>query len=129
MDGLSVRPISRQGDSDVIDVKWTPGDAEGKTERGTSEQDANTSGDRIDLWIVLLNPKPPLTPKQKLTLGRFVNLEIPCSVVLIVRILLQPETPTSTTWRFRGSYKWGYKSPSMGFKYSSPAYNPTYNYP
>ena len=25
-------------------------------------------------------------------------------------------------------YKWGYKSPNMGYKYSYPTYNPTYNY-
>ena len=30
------------------------------------------------------------------------------------------------TWRFMGSYKWGYKSPNM---YSYPTYNPVYNYP
>ena len=33
------------------------------------------------------------------------------------------------TWRFRGSYKWGYKSPSMGYKFSYPTCNATYNYP
>ena len=27
-----------------------------------------------------------------------------------------------------GSYKYGYKSPSMGWNYSYLAYNPTYNY-
>ena len=37
--------------------------------------------------------------------------------------------PTKLTWRFMGSYKWGYKSPNMGYKYSYPTYNPTYNYP
>ena len=31
--------------------------------------------------------------------------------------------------RFMGSYKWGYKSPNMGYKYSYPTYNPTYKYP
>ena len=37
----------------------------------------------------------------------------------------------SHTWRFMGSYKQGYKSPppDMGYKYSYPTYNPTYNYP
>ena len=29
----------------------------------------------------------------------------------------------------RGSYKWGYKSSNMGFQYSYPTYNPTYNHP
>ena len=28
------------------------------------------------------------------------------------------------TWRFMGGYKWSYKSPNMGFKYSYPTYNP-----
>ena len=28
-----------------------------------------------------------------------------------------------------GSYKWGYKSSNMGYKYSYPTYNPTDNYP
>ena len=28
-----------------------------------------------------------------------------------------------------GSYKWGYKSPNMTYKYSYPTYNPIYNYP
>ena len=28
-----------------------------------------------------------------------------------------------------GSYKWGYKSRNMGYKYSYPTYRPTYNYP
>ena len=26
-----------------------------------------------------------------------------------------------------GSYKWGHKTPNMGYKYSYPTYNPTYN--
>ena len=34
-----------------------------------------------------------------------------------------------STWRFMGSYKWGYKSPSMGYFYSYPASDPTYDYP
>ena len=34
-----------------------------------------------------------------------------------------------TTWRFMGSYKWGYKSPHMSCKYNYPTYNPTYKYP
>ena len=29
------------------------------------------------------------------------------------------------TWRFMGSYMWGYKSPNMGYNYSYP----TYDYP
>ena len=33
------------------------------------------------------------------------------------------------TWRFMGGHKWGYKSPNMGYKYSYPTHNPTYNYP
>ena len=28
-----------------------------------------------------------------------------------------------------GSYKWGYKSHNMGYNYSYPTYNPTYDYP
>ena len=28
-----------------------------------------------------------------------------------------------------GTYKWGYKSLNMGYNYSYPTYNPTYNYP
>ena len=28
-----------------------------------------------------------------------------------------------------GSYKWSYKSPKLGYNYSYPTYNPTYNYP
>ena len=35
----------------------------------------------------------------------------------------------NSTWRLMGSYKWGYKSPNMGYNYSYPTYNPTYNYP
>ena len=31
------------------------------------------------------------------------------------------------SWRFRCSYKWGYKSPNTGYKYSYPTYNPSYN--
>ena len=31
----------------------------------------------------------------------------------------------ASTWRFMGSYKWGYKPPNMGYKCSYP----TYNYP
>ena len=27
-----------------------------------------------------------------------------------------------------GSYKWGYKSPKMAYKYSYPNYNPIYNF-
>ena len=33
------------------------------------------------------------------------------------------------TWRFTGSYKWGYKGLKKGYKYSYLTYNPTYNYP
>ena len=40
------------------------------------------------------------------------------------------------TWRFMGSYKWGYKCLNMGYIYSYPSYNypkpetlnPTYKY-
>ena len=35
----------------------------------------------------------------------------------------------SPTWRFMGSYKYGYKSLIMGFNYRYLTYNPTYNYP
>ena len=28
-----------------------------------------------------------------------------------------------------GSSKWGYKSPNMGYNYSYPTYDSTYNYP
>ena len=28
-----------------------------------------------------------------------------------------------------GSYKWGYKSLNMGYKYTYPTYSSTYNYP
>ena len=40
-------------------------------------------------------------------------------------------TPSSlgSTWRFMGSYKWGYKPPNKGFRYSYLTYNRTYNYP
>ena len=31
------------------------------------------------------------------------------------------------TWRFMGSYKWGYKSKILGYKYSYLTYSPTYN--
>ena len=34
-----------------------------------------------------------------------------------------------TTCRFMGSYKWSYKSLDLGYAYSYPTYNPTYNYP
>ena len=43
-----------------------------------------------------------------------------------------PSTPTSffsCTWRFMGSYKWSDKSPNLGYNYSYPTHNPTYNYP
>ena len=33
------------------------------------------------------------------------------------------------TWRFRGRHKQGQKFPDMGYKYSSPTYNPISNYP
>ena len=33
----------------------------------------------------------------------------------------------SATWRFMVSYKWSYKSPSIGYSYSYPTCNPTYN--
>ena len=33
------------------------------------------------------------------------------------------------TWRFMGSYKWGYKSANKGYKYGYLTYNSTYNYP
>ena len=31
------------------------------------------------------------------------------------------------TWRFMGSYMWGYESPNMDYKYSYPTYDPSYN--
>ena len=46
----------------------------------------------------------------------------------------KPQTPRSQaaeplslpgTWRFMGSYKWGYKSPNIGFNHSCPFYKPT----
>ena len=33
-----------------------------------------------------------------------------------------------TTGRCSGSYKWGFESPHMGYRYSHPTYNPTYMY-
>ena len=36
---------------------------------------------------------------------------------------------TLGTWRFMGSYIWGYKSLNMGYKYGYPTYNPIHNYP
>ena len=33
----------------------------------------------------------------------------------------------SYTWRFMGSYKYGYKPPNMSYNYSYLTYNPTYN--
>ena len=38
-------------------------------------------------------------------------------------------TPVAPTWRFMDSYKLGYKSPNMGYRYSYPTYNLTYSYP
>ena len=38
-------------------------------------------------------------------------------------------TCSGLTRRFMGSYKWSYKSPNMGYKYSCPTYNPTQNKP
>ena len=40
---------------------------------------------------------------------------------------LNPEG--NPTWRFMGSYTWGYKSLNLGYNYGYPSYNPTYNYP
>ena len=37
--------------------------------------------------------------------------------------------PDTTTWRFMGSYKWSYKSPDIGYNYSRPTCNLTYNFP
>ena len=36
---------------------------------------------------------------------------------------LQSFCKGSYTWRFMASYKWGYKSPKMAYKYSYPTYN------
>ena len=44
----------------------------------------------------------------------------------------QPDTKLTLlnpTWRFMGSYKWGYKPLNMGYNYSYSAYNATYTYP
>ena len=42
----------------------------------------------------------------------------------------KPKAPgLGITWRFVGSYKLGYKSPNMGYKYSYPTHSPSYNYP
>ena len=52
------------------------------------------------------------------------------SGIVIARAMLkQPGTFTTALHWFMGSYKWGYKSPNMGYKYSYPTCNPTYNYP
>ena len=53
---------------------------------------------------------------------------LPCHVV-IIQVLCVCMYVCTYTWRFMGTYKWGYKSPSMGHKYSYPTYNPTYIYP
>ena len=41
------------------------------------------------------------------------------------RAVAATRSPSYIHLGFRGSYKWGYKSPKVGDKYSSP----TYNYP
>ena len=38
----------------------------------------------------------------------------------------QQEKPSHLTWRFMGSYKWGSKSPNIGYNYSYPSSNPPY---
>ena len=38
---------------------------------------------------------------------------------------MEPPFYGTLTWRFMNTYKLGYKSPNMGYKYSYP----TYNYP
>ena len=44
-------------------------------------------------------------------------------------ILLHKAVNPNPTWRFMGSYKWGDKSPDIGYKSSYPTYNPIYTYP
>ena len=56
-------------------------------------------------------------------------LEKPLRLMLEVRNSeLSPGLPV-LTWRFMGSYTWRYKSPNIGYDYSYPTDNPTYNYP
>ena len=58
------------------------------------------------------------------TQGKFLRLDT--EDANIPRQFLPKATHPS---RFMGSYKWGYKSPNMGYKYIYPTYNPYYNYP
>ena len=37
--------------------------------------------------------------------------------------------PSQGSIRVGGFKQWGYKSPNMGYNYSYPTYDPTYNYP
>ena len=71
-------------------------------------------------------PKPFLQNSRKPCLSMYL------SVCLSVHLFTYPSTYVHAyhdTWRFRGSYKWGYKSPNMACKFRYPTYNPTYNYP
>ena len=43
------------------------------------------------------------------------------------RVQLSPQL--NPAWRFMGSYKWGYKSPNKGYKYSYLTEHPTENNP
>ena len=40
----------------------------------------------------------------------------------------RPKRLRGSTWRLVGSYKWGYKSRNMSYKYSCPTKSPSYNY-
>ena len=49
------------------------------------------------------------------------------SVAYVAKLEGAYKNPLCYTWRFMDSYKSGYKSPIMGYNYSYPTYNPTYN--
>ena len=58
-----------------------------------------------------------------------LDLQLATLNLLTEALAVPPVQGLRGTWRFMGSYKWGYKSPNLGYKYCYPTYNynPTYN--
>ena len=61
--------------------------------------------------------------------GYLMKACMPLRKISVTIAVISIMSMASSTWRFTGSYRWVCKSPNTGYKYSYPAYNPTYIYP
>ena len=83
---------------------------------------------QLFFWEVSCRQNWPETQKHSnrcRPLWLFFATNIPGPFVIFQDFMRgQASFTAKPAWRFTGSYKWGYKSPNMGYNYSYPTYNP-----